>query len=769
MPVVNKTMVWALAVFGGVLACAPVRGQSSINSVRIFTEPPGLTFEVDGVNFLNSVDLFWPATSKHTIVGHDQILFGSPYAFVGVITNLSSSPVNGLPITADPALKWVQVLYSGTVYPLTLNLPDCPADVQTCPTGVQIEIDGTLYDRRTLLYIGAGAPVHARAFPTSGYIFTGWSPVWELGITTQYDITFPMLGPLTLSAFAQGATNVRGNVNIVTDPPQLQVLLDRTPYVAPVDLQWGLGTVHAVGAEAVQLLHGAYYVFDSWSDGGDLNHSVTVPLNMASITLTARFVPGIGVGFGTTPSGLSLNIDGSQVPNFPTYDFYWAAGTVHKISAPKTQTDLQGRKYRFVSWSNGQPADWTFTTGSTPPAVRIRALYELTGTAVFNTVPPGMPLQVDGVNCDTPCTIEKSAGTSVSVSAPSARKIDDSSRLVFQGWNDSAEATRAIVLSPGSKTYTANYVSQNRLSVAATPPEGASFMLNPASSDGFYDAGSLVSITANLAAGFRITGWSGDLSGTSTSAALMLDSPKSAVLSLDRVPAVAPLGVRNAALGASAERVAAGSLISIFGANLAPSVEIGPPNPLAQTLAGVTVRADDTFLPLIFVSPGQINAQLPSAMTEGTHQIIVRWEGKPETVAQILVMRNAPGLFGGNPPDQPVGSFVRASGQPVTADNPAHAGEVVSVLGTGLGPYAMQPPDGFLFDESAGYSLKDGVTIVVNDLAITTLYAGRSGAAVGVDAVRFQVPAPLPDSPFLPVKIRINSQESNTVLLPISH
>ena len=64
-------------------------------------------------------------------------------------------------------------------------------------------------------------------------------------------------------------------------------------------------------------------------------------------------------------------------------------------------------------------------------------------------------------------------------------------------------------------------------------------------------------------------------------------------------------------------------------------------------------------------------------------------------------------------------------------------------------------------------TLKDGVTIIVNDLTINALYAGPSGAAVGVDAVRFQVPATLPDSPFLPVKIRINCQESNTVLLRI--
>jgi len=482
------------------------------------------------------------------------------------------------------------------------------------------------------------------------------------------------------------------------------------------------------------------------------------------MTLTAKFLPAIPVGLATTPAGLALSVDGRQAP---TYNFYWAEGTTHKISAPKFQADAEGRKYRFVSWSNGQPADWTFTTGATPPADRIRAVYELMASVTFNTVPPGLPLQVDGASCDTPCTIDKAAGSSVSVIAAAVRKADDRSRLAFQGWNDSTEANRAIVLPTGSKTYTAIYTLQHRLTVAAAPPEGASLALNPASADGFYDTGALVSVTARVAAGYRTIGWSGDLSGNSTVAALTVDAPKNAVLMLDKVPAIAPLGVRSAALGADAGRVAPGSLISIFGANLASDLAIGPANPLEQTLGGVTVRGDDTFLPLIFVSPSQINAQLPAAMSEGAHKIVVRWEGKPETTAQITVARNAPGLFGGAPPDQ-FGSFLRPSGQAVTADDPARAGEVVGLLGTGLGPYVLQPLDGFLFNEADGYALKDDVAVIVNDLTIKPLYAGRSGAAVGVDVVRFQVPATPPDSTFVSVKVRINGQDSNTVRLPVS-
>ena len=165
---------------------------------------------------------------------------------------------------------------------------------------------------------------------------------------------------------------------------------------------------------------------------------------------------------------------------------------------------------------------------------------------------------------------------------------------------------------------------------------------------------------------------------------------------------------------------------------------------------------------------GHLPAPICDCLVEVEHKLIVRWEGKPETSTQVLVVRNAPGLFGSGPSDQPLGSFLRANGQAVTADAPAHAGETVSILCTGLGPYTSQPPDGFLFDESSGYTVKDDVAVIVDDTTVNPTYAGRSGAAVALETVVFQLPATLPDTLLLPVKIRVNGQESNTVLLPIS-
>jgi uncharacterized protein (TIGR03437 family) len=546
----------------------------------------------------------------------------------------------------------------------------------------------------------------------------------------------------------------------------MTVLMDGARFVPPVTLEWGWGTVHTVGVEPVQSDSGVVYAFDSWSDGGAATHSIVVPSPSKPIELAARFVPAHTVWFKTSPAGLRLSVDNRE--SWPNYVFSWAPGSVHTISAPPTQTDAQGRKYRFVSWSNSQSASFSYTAGPAPGADPVTATYQLLGQATITSQPVNLPVQVDGASCNTPCAIERDSGASVRISATPVLNGTEQSRLLFRGWSDSANDARVIELSGEPKTYTATYMNQNRLSISAAPAEGAAFTLDPASPDGFYDASSLVSVRVSPALGFRVRSWSGDISGTSSLVAVALNVPRAAVLALDRVPTIAPLGIHSAATFAASDGVAPGSLISIFGGNLAPGLEVGPASPLSQTLQTVTVRVDGEFLPLVFVSAGQINAQLPAGISLGAHQLIVRWEGKPETSAPVLVTRNAPGLFGAGPPDLMVGYFVRASGEAITPDRPAHAGDVITVLGTGFGPYTTQPPDGFLLDEAAGYTLVDSVRLVAGDAILNALYAGRSSAGVGVDAARFQLTGVLPDSRFLPVKITVNGQESNTVLLPIS-
>lgn len=82
-------------------------------------------------------------------------------------------------------------------------------------------------------------------------------------------------------------TNAPQTVTLQTVPLGLPLLVDGTPVVSPVTLNWPAGSFHTVSAYALQAgPNGVQYVWTSWSDGGGLSHTVIAAPNA---TLTASF------------------------------------------------------------------------------------------------------------------------------------------------------------------------------------------------------------------------------------------------------------------------------------------------------------------------------------------------------------------------------------------------------------------------------------------------------------------------------------------------
>src|SRR5260370_26061418 len=94
-----------------------------------------------------------------------------------------------------------------------------------------------------------------------------------------------------------------------------------------------------------------------------------------------------------------------------------------------------------------------------------------------------------------------------------------------------------------------------------------------------------------------------------------------------QTPVVDSGGVVNAA--SFTAPVAPGALISIFGVDLAPQIAAASQIPLPMSLANVSVRFNNNvFAPLLFVSPKQINAQLPwEVAANGTVTLVVTNNG----------------------------------------------------------------------------------------------------------------------------------------------
>jgi uncharacterized protein (TIGR03437 family) len=112
-------------------------------------------------------------------------------------------------------------------------------------------------------------------------------------------------------------------------------------------------------------------------------------------------------------------------------------------------------------------------------------------------------------------------------------------------------------------------------------------------------------------------------------------------------PAAAQPNVAAVVNAASFEPfVAPGSIVAIYGTQLAQStVSATPPPPLPTMLDGVTVTVNGIDAPLYFVSPGQINAQIPFEITAAKASMTVSTRQGQSAAYSVDLMPVAPGIF----------------------------------------------------------------------------------------------------------------------------
>jgi uncharacterized protein (TIGR03437 family) len=128
-------------------------------------------------------------------------------------------------------------------------------------------------------------------------------------------------------------------------------------------------------------------------------------------------------------------------------------------------------------------------------------------------------------------------------------------------------------------------------------------------------------------------------------------------------------------------------------------------------------------------------------------------------------VRNAPGLF-----TQPVGNVSYAlalheDGALVTPGAPARPSEIITLFGTGFGPYAGTLPEGFAIPSTLNLVLADPVKILTGDLSLDPVSASAAQGMIGVVSIRFRVPDPAPAQ--MEMVVTANGVKSNAVVIPI--
>jgi uncharacterized protein (TIGR03437 family) len=185
-------------------------------------------------------------------------------------------------------------------------------------------------------------------------------------------------------------------------------------------------------------------------------------------------------------------------------------------------------------------------------------------------------------------------------------------------------------------------------------------------------------------------------------------------------------GLSNAATGEQA--YAPGMILSVYGAALGTFAQSSATIPLPQYLAGFEATIDGVTAPLYYVSPNQVNVQIPYETTPGKATLVL---GNPyqDLTYTFQVSAAAPGIFTfQNGGINPFSSATR--GQIVTLFITGE-GQVTPSLATGAtpSPHAQSPKPRLPY------------SVTVGGVAATIDFIGIPSGLVGVTQINYTVPS----------------------------
>lgn len=249
-------------------------------------------------------------------------------------------------------------------------------------------------------------------------------------------------------------------------------------------------------------------------------------------------------------------------------------------------------------------------------------------------------------------------------------------------------------------------------------------------------------------------------------------------IGLSGVPAtVASVSTVSAASFAQGS-LASEAIAALFGTDLATSAQSALTTPLPTTLGGVQVSVRDASgtsrnAPLFYVSPTQINFQLPAGVSAGSATVSVLRDGTTVGQGALTVETVAPGLFTANASGQGVPAAVV---QRVKADG-AQTFEPVAQFDSALNRFVPLPIDLgaatdqlFLVGFGTGFRNRSALSAVTGTIGGTSaqvLFAGAQGDFAGLDQANIAIPRSLAGRGDADLIFSVDGRVANTVLLNI--
>ena len=220
------------------------------------------------------------------------------------------------------------------------------------------------------------------------------------------------------------------------------------------------------------------------------------------------------------------------------------------------------------------------------------------------------------------------------------------------------------------------------------------------------------------------------------------------------------------------EPVAAESIISVYGTELATGTVVATTVPVPISLDGNTVTVTDSDgiarqAPLYFVSPSQINFEIPTGTAMGTATVTIQNQNGTTQSAVIQIGSVSPGIFelnGSGLVAAWVLPVISGAQQPLLPVWQVVAGGVVP-LAVSLGPSTEQ-----IYLEMYGTGIRNAktVTVTMGGLSVPVLYYGAAPGYAGEDQVNIgPLPAALAGQGSVNIVLAADGQQANAVTVTI--
>ena len=246
-----------------------------------------------------------------------------------------------------------------------------------------------------------------------------------------------------------------------------------------------------------------------------------------------------------------------------------------------------------------------------------------------------------------------------------------------------------------------------------------------------------------------------------------------------QTPVISQGGIINATNGIAP--VTPGSLVSIYGSNLASSLALGDTIPLSNTINNVGVTMNGIPTPLLYVSQGQVNAQVPwnvlASGTSGTAAVVLTNNGQKSVAQSVQVGPFSPGIF---PATATIAVAINnADGQlaapvgaiPGLTTHPAKIGDPLGlqIWCTGLGAVDVSIANG----AASSDTLRTATTfpkVLVGGQPVNVVWAGLTPQFPGVNQINITLPAGTPTGNAVPIQLVVGGiTTSNTITIAVGN